>query len=207
MAKKESNYYFDVFAKCILFANDAATLLHDCLENYDPSSLKTRIEEMHVIEHAADEVKHEMMRKLVREFLPPIEREDIAELAHTIDDVIDAIEDVLLGMYMYNIKSLQSELNPFTDLVTRCCEALKDMSGELQNFRKSQVLKEKIIVINALEEEGDRLYTESMHRLYTEETDPIQILAWTTLYDRLEKCCDCCEDVADMVEQVILKNS
>ena len=207
MAKKENNYYFDVFTKCILYANDAATLLHDCLENYSPRGLKARLAEMHEIEHAADTVKHEMMHRLVKEFLPPIEREDIAELAHTIDDVTDAIEDVLLGMYMYNIKTLHREVHEFTDLITRCCEALKDMSGELQNFRKSTVLKEKIIVINELEEEGDRLYTDSMHRLYIEETDPIHIMAWTTLYDRLEKCCDCCEDVADMVEQVMLKNS
>ena len=74
-------------------------------------------------------------------------------------------------------------------------------------FRKSTLLQEKIIEINGLEEEGDRLYTEAMHHLYTAEKDPLTILSWTTMYDRLEKCCDCCEDVADMVEQIIMKNS
>ena len=207
MAKKENDYYFDTFVKGIFYANDAAALLESCFENYRASDMKTQIEKMHRIEHAADEVKHEMMQRLVKEFLPPIEREDIVALAHTIDDVTDAIEDVLLGMYTFNIGKLRPDVREIVGLIARCCIALKEMAGELHNFRKSSVLRTKIIEINGLEEEGDRLYTEAMRRLYTEEKDPIAILAWTTLYDRMEKCCDGCEHVADMVEQIIMKNS
>lgn len=207
MAKKENDFYFDTFAKGIFYANDAAALLQSCFEDYNASEMKQQIEKMHRIEHAADEVKHEMMQRLVKEFLPPIEREDIVELSHTIDDVTDAIEDVLMGMYIFNIGKLRSDVKAIVELISRCCSALKDMAVELHNFRKSNVLREKIIEINRLEEEGDRLYTEAMRRLYTEEKDAIAILAWTTLYDRMEKCCDGCEHVADMVEQIVLKNS
>lgn len=207
MAKKENNYYFDAFAKGIFYANDAAALLQDSLDNFSTLNLKKRLDEMHEIEHAGDKIKHEMMERLVKEFLPPIEREDIVELARTIDDVTDAIEDVLLGMYMFHITTFRSEVMEFTKLISRCCAALKDMAQEMPAFHKSTVLKEKIIEINGLEEEGDRLYTAAMRHLYTAETDPLTILSWTTMYDRLEKCCDCCEDVADMVEQVIMKNS
>ena len=207
MAKKESNYYYDAFAKGIFYANDAAALLQSCFDNFDADGIRAQLAEMHKIEHAADGVKHEMMERLMKEFLPPIEREDIVELSHTIDDVTDAVEDVLLGMYMYNITVFRPEAKEFTGLISRCCGALKDMAQEFSNFRKSTLLKEKIIEVNGLEEEGDRLYTDAMRRLYTEEKDPVSILAWTTMYDRLEKCCDCCEHVADMVEQVIMKNS
>ena len=207
MAKKENNYYFDAFAKGIFYANDAAALLQNCFENFDAAGLKAQLDKMHKIEHAADGVKHEMMERLMKEFLPPIEREDIVELSHTIDDVTDAVEDVLLGMYMYNITTFRPEVKEFTRLISRCCAALKDMAQELHTFRKSTLLKEKIVEVNGLEEEGDRLYTEAMHRLYTEEKDAVSILSWTTMYDRLEKCCDSCEHVADMVEQVIMKNS
>ncbi len=207
MAKKESNFYYDSFSKGISFANEAATLLQECFVNYDAANVQAHLDDMHKIEHTADGVKHEMMEKLVKEFLPPIEREDIVELAHTIDDVTDSIEDVLRGMYMYNITSLRPEVKEFTSLISRCCSALTDVTAELHNFRKSTILTEKIIEINGLEEEGDRLYTKAMRCLYTEEKDPVAILAWTTMYDRLEKCCDCCEDVADTVEQVIMKNS
>lgn len=207
MAKKENNYYFDAFAKGIYYANDAVALLQKCFDDFSPADLKVRLEEMHAIEHTADGVKHDMMEKLVKEFLPPIEREDIVELSHIIDDVTDSIEDLLQGIYMYNITRLRPEVQEFTALIARCCAAMKEMAVELHNFRKSPTLREKIIEINAIEEEGDRLYMEAMHRLYAEEKDSVAILAWTTMYDRFEKCCDSCEDVADMVEQIIMKNS
>ncbi len=207
MAKKENNYYFDVFAKGISYANDAAALLQECFVDYNAANVQAHLDDMHKIEHGADMIKHEMMERLVKEFLPPIEREDIVELSRVIDDVTDSIEDVLRGMYMYNITVLRPEVKKFTDLIARCCRALAGATSELHNFRKSAVLPEKLIEVNALEEEGDRLYTEAMRRLYTEEKDAVLILAWTTMYDRLEKCCDCCEDVADAYEQVIMKNS
>ncbi len=207
MAKKDNNFYFDSFEKGVAYANDAAILLQNCFDNFNPSKLKAQLDEMHKIEHEADTVKHTMMERLVKEFLPPIEREDIVELSHTIDDVTDSIEDVLLGMYMYNITKLRPEVSEFCRVISRCCKALSDMTGEMCNFRKSSLLQEKVIEINELEEEGDRLYTEAMRRLYVEERDAVAILAWTTMFDRFEKCCDGCEDVADMVEQVVMKNS
>lgn len=207
MAKKENNFYFESFEKGVAYANEAAKLLQNCFENFEPSKLKARLDDMHKIEHEADTVKHAMMEKLVKEFLPPIEREDIVELSHTIDDVTDSIEDIMLGMYMYNITKLRPEVNEFCRVIARCCAALGEMTREMCNFRKSTLLQEKVIEINELEEEGDRLYTEAMRRLYVEERDPVAILAWTTMYDRFEKCCDGCEDVADMVEQVVMKNS
>lgn len=207
MAKKDGNYYFDAFAKGISYANDAAALLQDIFENFDAGSIKAQLDKMHEIEHTADGVKHEMMERLVKEFLPPIEREDIVELAHTIDEVSDLIEDVVLRIYMYNVSALRPDVKEFAKLIVRCCADLKAMSLELPNYRKSASLAEKIKEINSLEEEGDRLYVEAPRRLYSEEKDPIAIFAWTNIYDRLEKCCDGCEKVADTVELIILKNS
>lgn len=207
MAKKENNYYYDTFTKCISYACDATELLQSCVDNYDASNFKVELDKMHRIEHTADGVKHEMMERLMKEFLPPIEREDIVELSHAIDNVVDSVEDVLQGMYMYNITSFRPEVKEFTDVISQSCVAMKEMGQELHNFRKSALLKEKIIEINALEEEADRLYIEAIRRLYTEEKDSLYILSWTTIYKRLEKCCDCCESVADMVEQIVMKNS
>lgn len=207
MAKKENNYYYDTFTKCISYACEATALLQSCVNNYDISALKTELDKMHVIEHTADGAKHEMMERLMKEFLPPIEREDIVELSHEIDNVVDSVEDILLSCYMYNITSLRPEVQNFTDIISRSCTAMLEMSKELHNFRKSTLLKEKLVEINALEEEADRLYAETIHRLYVEEKDPVYILSWTTMYNCLEKCCDNCEDVADMIEQIVMKNS
>lgn len=207
MAKKDNNYYFDVFAKGISYANDAAVLLQNIFENFNASHIKAQLDEMHTIEHTADGVKHEMMERLVKEFLPPIEREDIVELAHTIDEVTDLIEEVLLRVYMYNVTSLRPDVIGFAKLITRCCADLKEMSLELPNYRRSTLLLDKIKDVNSLEEEGDRLYVEATRRLYTEEKDPIAVHVWANIYDCLEKCCDGCEKVMDMVELVIMKNS
>ena len=206
MAKKGTNY-FESFTKGVEFGCKAAALLRSCFDQYDPSLLPKRIEEMHEIEHAADEMKHGMMECLLKEFLPPIEREDIMELSSTIDDVTDSIEDVLLRLYMFNITQLRPDVKEFADVIVRLCQALEKMMGEMHNFRKSTALRGLVIEINHMEEEGDRLYTETMRRLYTEEKDPVSVMAWTTLYDHLEKCCDRCEDVADVVERVIMKNT
>jgi hypothetical protein len=205
MAKKGTDY-FEMFTAGVSYSCDAAALLSQCFAQYDPQTLRERMEQMHEIEHTADGVKHTMMHCLVKEFLPPLEREDIMELCNRIDDVTDCIEDVLLRLYMFNITSLRPDAAAFADVITKCCSALESMTRELSNFKKSTSLREKVIEINHLEEEGDRLYTQAMRRLYTEETDAITIGAWTELYNRLEKCCDSCESVADVVERVVLKN-
>lgn len=207
MARKENNYYFDTFTKCMSYACEAAEILQNCVDHYDAGVLKVEMDKMHRVEHTADGLKHEMMERLMKEFLPPIEREDIVEFSHTIDDVVDAVEDVLRGMYMYNITSFRQEVAEFASIISRSCKAMKEMGAELHNYQKSAVIKEKIVEINALEEEADCLYVEAMRRLYHEETDAVYILAWTTMYNLLEKCCDKCEHVADMVEQIIMKNS
>lgn len=206
MAKKGMDY-FQAFTQGMEYGCQAAGLLRDCFEGYDPEQLAQRMEEMHRIEHTADEMKHEMMACLHKEFLPPIEREDIMEMSATIDDVTDSIEDVLLRLYMFNIRQLRPDVVEFADVIVRLCGALKQMSAEMRNFRKSSLLRDLVIQVNHMEEEGDRLYTECVRRLYTEERDPVAVVAWTTLYNRLEKCCDRCEDVADVVERVIMKNT
>lgn len=207
MSKKNDGNYFNYFVEGVEHACRAAVMLHETLSCYDPDTLPERMRELHTIEHAADIAKHEMMGRLVKEFITPIEREDIMELANTIDDVTDSIEDVLMRAYMFNIKQVREEALAFAAVISACCDALKKMMEEFHNFRKSTSIKELIININRLEEDGDRIYTDAMRNLYVTSKDPIEVIAWTEAFDRLEKCCDKCEDVANVVESVIMKNT
>lgn len=207
MARKEKNYYFDAFERGLFYTNEAAELLEVCFEDFDADKLQPQLVKMQEIEHGGDQVKHEMMEKLMKEFLPPLDREDIVELARIIDNVTDSIEDVLQGMHIYNVRALRPEVKQFVNLISRCCKAMIEAAKEMHNFRKSVTLREKIVEINTLEEEGDRLFRTAMRELYVNETNPITVLVWTTMYKRLERCCDCCEDVADMIEQIVMKNS
>lgn len=206
MAKKD-NYYFEAFSAGVQFACDAALLLQKDFANYVPEELPARIVDMHEVEHNADMAKHEMLKHLSSGFFTPLCREDLMVLADSIDDVIDGIDDILMHAYMFNIKKPRPEALEFTGVILSCCQALKAMMGEMPEYRKSPLLHDRIVELNRLEETGDRLYTTATHALYTTETDPVQVLVWTALFERMEKCCDACEFVADVVEKIILKNS
>ena len=207
MARKNENNYFKMFAEAVSYSCKAADILKEDFTDFDPARLAVRIEEMHHIEHTADIAKHELMEKLMKEFITPIDREDILELSNALDDVTDSLEDVLLQLYMFGIISLREDSLTFAAIINDCCHALKKLMLEFENFRKSKVIKDMIIEINHLEENVDRLYTEAMHRLYTKTPDTLEVLSWTTIYNCMEKCCDKCEDAADVVEAVILKYS
>jgi predicted phosphate transport protein (TIGR00153 family) len=207
MARKNDFDYFDGFVKLAEYSYNAAKLLDETLRNFNTETLQEKMEEMHEIEHAADLEGHEIMRRLAKEFITPIEREDIMTLIHEIDDITDCIEDVLLHMYMYNVKVIKEDAIKFSKLILLSCEELIGTFKEFKNFRKSKEIHNKIIKINRIEEEGDNLYTRVVRKLHLTTYNPTDIMTWTIAYNRLEKCCDACEEAVNVVESVIMKNS
>ena len=162
---------------------------------------------MHKIEHDADQVKHEMMQRLVKEFVPPIDREDIIQLSSVLDDVTDKIDDILIRMYMYHVQRLRPAALDFAEVIASCCDALRRAMVEFPNFQRSTTLLQDLINVNAMEERGDALYIDAVRELYEQEESPIEIVAWSELFDRLEDCCDACEHVADTMEMIAMKNA
>lgn len=203
---KTDKFYFDEFIKLVEFSTSAGKFLIDILNKYEPSSIKSFLEKMHKIEHTADIEKHQVIEKLVKEFIPPLEREDIINLTQEIDDVTDAFEDVLMKMYMYNVQEVRKDVMEFAKIALQCAEALLVAITEFANFQKSTKLHAAIIEVNRLEEVGDRIYLKVVHDLFTEETDAKTLMIWEEIYYRLEKCCDSCEDVADVMETIVMKN-
>lgn len=207
MEKRKEFNYFDGFVNLSQYSLRCAQLLHNTLGNFTDINLEERVKEIHEIEHGADLEKHKMIDRLLKEFLPPIEREDIMSLAHKIDNVTDAVEDVLVRIDIYNVQSLRSEISEFTDLIVKCCQAMDTALNEFRHFKKSQVLHSKIVEMNRLEEDGDVLYQNSVKNLYKTSKDPVELLVWTEIISRLEKCCDAVEDVADDIETIMMKNT
>lgn len=207
MGRKKDYNYFDKFVELVDYSCKCADMLHNTLADFDAGTIDKRIEEIHSIEHSGDLAKHEMMEQLAREFIAPIEREDIVALSDGIDDITDAIEDVLIKIHMFNVTTIKPEVLQFTKLITDSCKALRVALQEFSNYKKSSRLKEKIIEVNNLEEEGDRLYYSTVHNLYANSKDPVELLVWTEIYRLLEKCSDACEDAADMVGSVVMKNT
>lgn len=207
MARKKDTNYFDSFVELAGFSCQAASLLKQIMNDFHAEELSERMKEMHAIEHGGDEARHVIVKKLAREFITPIEREDIMAIADAIDNVTDTIEDVVMRMYMYNITSVRPHALEMTEVIAKCCDALRLALNEFYNFRKSQKLHELIVEINHLEEVGDRLFTEATRELYVNCQSHKEVAAWDTTFHYMEKCCDACEDVANVIENVIMKNS
>ncbi len=207
MAKRQENDYFEMLKGLAAYCMRAALALQGTLQQFDVTLLPQQLQEMHTIEHEADQANHDLHDHLVREFITPIERDDITVMASRIDDITDAIEDVLLRVYMFNVRELRDEMLPFVELIVRCTQALQDGLQEFANFRKSKTVREKIIEINNLEDEGDRLYLTAMRRLFADGATAEEKLVWTELFDCCELCCDACEDVSDAMSRVIMNNT
>ena len=207
MRKKEKNFYFSKFEEVASLCYEEAVLLQQCLSDYDHDKLAEHATAMHKLENAADTNKHELMKKLAHEFIPPIEREDIVTLAQYIDEIADSIEDVLLRMYMFDIKAIRADAPQFCDVIVRSCEALKKLMAEFHDFKKSDAFIQLIIDMNSLENEGDKLYLDAVRELYTTSTDPIELLTWNEIYKVMEECVDNCEHAANLAEEIRMKNS
>lgn len=207
MKRKNDYNYFDAFASLSKYSSNLAVTLHDILTNFNPNQITEKVRAAHEIEHNADVAKHDIMNRLVKEFLPPIEREDITSLTQEIDDVTDSVEDVLIYIDMFNIQTIRPEILKFTELLVTCTKAMDEALEEFKNWKNSKKLREKIIEINRLEEVGDALYVDSMRNLYHTSKDPIELMCWTEVLHRLERCADNCEDVANIIESIVMKNS
>lgn len=209
MAIKKDDNYFATFVDLVNYSCEAAKLLNEIMHNYNPDELEEKMKLMHGIEHAGDVERHIMMKKLAKEFITPIEREDIVAMADSIDNVTDNIEDVLMRMYMFNIREMCGNAVKMAEIIVQCCEALREALIEFHNFRKSQTIHGLIVEINRLEEEGDDLFTKATRHLYVNSAgkDPLIVYGWGRTLHFMEICCDACEDVANVIESVMMKNS
>lgn len=207
MKKNNDFNYFKAFVELSEYSLKSAEILKNSLSNFETINLSEKLTEMHKIEHAADLAKHELLNRLVKEFLPPIEREDIISLSQKIDDVTDAIEDVLIGIDIFNVQSIRPEILKFAEIIVDCNKCLNSALQEFHNFKKSKTLHSKVIEVNRMEEDGDALYVNAVRNLYKTMKDPIVLMAESQTFHRLEKCCDACEDVANSIESIVMKNS
>ncbi|MBO8437008.1 MAG: DUF47 family protein [Spirochaetes bacterium] len=207
MGKKADTFYFDTFRKVAEHAITAAKILTRCISSYDPDNLSPILAEIHKTEHDADMLKHEMMNVLAKAFITPIERDDIILLSQCLDEVVDKIEDVVLRLYCDNIHEIKPQMLEGAAVVEKCCEEMQLLMDDFSDFRHSKTLKERIITINTMEEEADRIFIENMRALHTTSSSALDVIVWRDIYRYLEECTDACEHVADAVEKAVMNNT
>ena len=198
MAKKNDSFYWDNFSVCAKAACDAARLLDEIMRNFDPSKIEEAVNAMHEIEQTADEKNHEISDALVSAFITPIEREDIAMLSDCLDAVVDHIEGVLHRIYFTNVQEMRPSALKMSAKIVDACDSMAELIRRLPQFKQSKGLHEA---------DCDTLCIASMRELHTTETDPMAVIAWRDVYTFLEICADSCETVAEMVENIVMKNS
>lgn len=207
MQRTHKQDYFQKLERQSAYGVRATQILRDFLSDFDAFRMPETVREMHRIENEADEVRKEMSEALAREFLPPIEREDLLALSMELDDVTDAAEDTLRHLYMFNLESATPDAAALADAALSCCDALHRAVCGFRNFKKIDKLRPLLLPVHEWETRSDALYTESVRRLYCGTNDPRQLLRWTQIYGNLENCCDICEHAADMMETVMFKNA
>ncbi len=204
---KRDSYYFESFVAQCQFSCEIARRTTELLENFKYDEVKDNLIEIHGIEHAADQKQHEISARLIKEFIAPLEREDIIQMAQEIDDLTDAIEDIMITCYEYDIKRVDDITLKYMAMIEKSVESLLDLLQKFENFKKDSSLTQNIVEINQQEEVGDRIYREAMHALFVNETDPKVLIATRELYKCLENVMDDIEDLANLIETIIMKNS
>lgn len=206
MAKK-SNNYFELIKKQASYCVEASNLLEEILCKFDAGDLAEYRAQMHAVEHKADEIHHEILNSLMTEFITPIDQEDILRLVQIIDDITDALDEVILDIYMYRVDRVPARTADMSRLVNKCVNALYEATDELKNFKKPEALRGKLVKVNDIECEADDVYTDAIYELFGTDADAKTLLCGKAVYEGLEDCCDLCEHAADVITQVIMKNT
>jgi putative phosphate transport regulator len=204
---KHKNDYFKLAEQQVEYCVKAAELLEEILCKYSAEELSAKRGKMHDIEHEADEIHHDILTRLSAEFITPIDQEDILSLIQIIDDVTDALDEVVLECYMFHINDLPSGVPEFSNIVCRCVKALHEAIKELKNFKKSKILRSLLVDINTIEGEADTAYAELIYSLFSKESETKKLVGNKAICESLEECCDLCEHAADIIYQIILKNT
>jgi len=195
--------FFQMFQEMGGLIVEGAKLLKEMLDNYsDPVASQRAIKE---VEHRGDIQTHDIIRKLNKSFITPFDREDIYSLAGALDDILDLIDASAQRFVMFNVDATTAEAKELAFLILQGAEAINRalviMGGKLEP------IAEYCVQINAMENEADRVCREAISRLFDEEKDPIQLIKWKEIYETLEKATDKCEDAANILESVVVKNA
>lgn len=205
--KKRKFDYYDAFESQAAIAVKEAKLLKEVVGEFtSASALEEPLARAHALEREGDSVCYHIVEALLPDFVTPIDREDIINLAQSLDEVTDMIEEIMQRFYLYDIHFMHDEAKPFARLLVRATEALSEAMVDFRNCKKSTKFQALIAQVNDLEDEADQLYVKIIRDLYTVERDnPVRVMVWNNIFELMEDCADQCEAVANMMGTVMVK--
>lgn len=202
---RKEEIFFDMFVETVENSCKAAKMLVDLMKEY--TNVNSKIKAIEDVEHECDQYVHKILAQLNKSFITPIDREDIFLIAKELDNITDYVESTAHRFKMFNVTTVREEAIKLAELAVVCTNELKDVMLELKNMKRSKTLKEKVIEVNRIENEADEIYRSAMANLFTNEKDAIEVIKWKEIYEYLENTLDACEDVANIVEGVVMKHA
>jgi len=194
--------FFDDFVAMAEQIRLGAAMLDEMLAPDKP--IWDKADQIKEVEHKCDFLTHGIIQRLHRTFVTPLEREDILELARSLDDVMDAIDDSAAVVRLYSIERVRPDARELARIIKASTD---EMVTALKALERKQGVAEPAVEINRLENEADRVHQAAVRRLFEEERDPITIMKWKEILDFLEESTDRCEDVANAVEGIVVKHA
>lgn len=193
--------YFRMFSELAANLDAAAQLLVKFMNDGDRPSIAAAILEH---EHVGDKMVHDIVRRLNKSFITPIDREDIYDLVATADEILDSIEEAAGLMIIYRVGEATDYARRQAEVIAKATPILREC---MDNLEKPKGLDERIIAVNSLENDGDRIEREAIASLFEGDTKCTDIIKWKDIYETLESAIDECEHVANVIESIVLKHN
>jgi hypothetical protein len=195
--------YFELFIQMTVYISAAARELKEMLadKNRNYSEYAQRIKGL---EHACDELTHNVSTRLNKSFITPFDREDIYMMSSALDDIVDLIDDAARAIIIFDIHEITDYARDFAAVIERMADQLREIVATLQRPKN---VTQRLVEIHRLENEGDDIYHAAIAELFHETRDPLTVLKWKEVYEKLEAAVDRCENVANIIESVIIKHT
>ncbi|MEE8472773.1 MAG: DUF47 family protein [Dehalococcoidia bacterium] len=197
--------FFDLFEEATENLVQAGRVLWDMVEGWE--DVEEKVQQIVDLEHQGDGITHRIMEQLHSTFVTPFDREDIAALAHSLDDVIDFIQAAADAMLLYKVSAATPRARELAMIIMEATEELKRAMPDLRTPSRLKDVLSHCVELNRLENAADRVLRAALGELFDEGTDVIHIIKWREIYDHMETATDRCEDVANVLEGVALKHA
>lgn len=197
--------FFDLFNEAAAHVVKGARLLQDLVNNFDTASEKAALAVQ--MEHQCDAILHEVFRRLNNTFIAPFDREDIHGLIGGLDDIMDYIESTCDRLVLYQVACPTREAVALADILVRATEQIQEAVAHLDKLRQTRKILDPCVRVNDIENEGDQINRKALQRLFSGEMSALDALKWREIYDHFETAIDNCEDVAHLLEGIVVKNA
>jgi predicted phosphate transport protein (TIGR00153 family) len=201
----KQNKFFDLFEESARNMVKASRALKELIDKWDV--VGGRVAEITELEHAGDTITHQIIAQVHRTFVTPFDREDIALLAHTMDDVTDFIHAAADAMLIYKIDQPSQRAKELANIILEAAAEIEKAVGGLRRHADLKRMLEQCVEINRLENMADRVFRSAMAELFDDAMDIAQVIKWREIYEHMESATDRCEDVANVLEGVALKHA